>query len=241
MDRAASLLKTDLIAIGYLPTFLLDPVGTAVAPLNALGFDLISPVYGVDFKGLFGQETVPYGVKARSRATGRINYAFRGTDDAKEWLEDAWALPEVWGMQPGVCSHRGFTDLIHTFTDMNGRPITEEQEPCDIEGHSLGAAEAELFSAILGPLCLCCETFEGPRVFNQMGADWMNSRVGNHFRNVIIGDIVPHAPPENLGYVHAGTEIDWDPSGIIPLTLDPVDHFKYLHIMDSVRRILLAA
>ena len=99
---------------------------------------------------------------------------------------------------------------------------------------------AALMAAALGSGCGYCETFEGPRVGDLAFCKWMDSRVPNFYRDVIIGDVVPHAPPENLGYFHAGIEIDLDPSGVIPLTLDSKVFLESHHVLSSVQLLLEA-
>lgn len=242
-SQAQSILLTRLIALGYDDRFLGAPEAVAKVGLAALGFDLVSVIWGTDFKGLFGQERVPYGTVSRG-PNGHTFVALRGTATIEEWLEDGWAIPEPWPFpaSPDVRTHKGFTDLFETLTDGLNRPILGllSGGGVIVTGHSLGAALATLLAAALGPSCSYCETFEGPRVGNDAFCRWMDSRVVSYFRDVIIGDIVPHAPPENLGYFHPGVEIDLDPTGVIPLTLDPKEYLESHHVLKSVQALLLA-
>jgi len=238
-DRAQSLLLTKLISVGYDDRFLVASEAVATVGLAALGFTLVSVVYGTDFKGLFGQETVPYGVLAKDGA-GKVYVAFRGTDDAKEWLEDGFAIPEVTTTFPANCrTHKGFTDLFETLTSQN-KPILGllAGDPVTVTGHSLGGALAYLLGAVLGHGCGYLETFESPRVGDAAFCQWMDSRVPSHFRDVIMGDVVPHAPPELLGYTHAGVEIEFDPSPLLPLPAGAIDRARALHILTSVQTLL---
>lgn len=238
LDKTISILLTRLIAPGYLPGFLLNPLPTAKAAIGEfLDFDLLQVIYGVDFKGLFGQETVPYGVVVRASAGGQVFCAIRGTDSIKEWLEDGWAVPEPWPFAGHT--HKGFTDVYQTLT-VGSQKLSDFLRPMKamVAGHSLGAALANLLAADLGTDCPLAVTFEGPRVGDAPFVDWMDSRISNFFRYVIIGDVVPHAPPENLGYIHAGTEIELDPSGVIPLTLDPKEYLESHHVLTSVQKLL---
>lgn len=249
-DRAHSLLLTDLIAVGYDDRFLVAPEAVAEVRLAALGFTLLAVIYGDDFKGLFGQETVPYGVVAKDSAGG-VYVAIRGTDDLKEWLEDGFAFHESTPFAPagsGVQGHKGFVDLYLTLRNATGTPLKALVSPLQpqVTGHSLGAALATCLASDLGPSCAYCETFEGPRVFNKEGAAWMDSRLPSHFRDVIVGDVVPHAPPEILRYDHAGVEIDFDPAPLGPLpsgdSLEAIATRKrLLHILDSVQTLLKSA
>ena len=242
-DRAQSILLTRLIALAYDDRFLVAPEAVAKVALAALGFDLVSVVWGTDFLGLFGQERVPYGTVSRG-PNGHTYVALRGTATVKEWLEDCWAVPEPWpfSQDPGVHTHQGFTDLFETLSDSQGKGLLGALagEQVIVTGHSLGAALAALCAAALGASCAYCETCEGPRVGNEAFCKWMDGRVPAYFRDVIIGDVVPHAPPENLGYFHPGVEIDLDPSGVIPLTLDPEEYLKTHHVLTSVQLLLEA-
>jgi lipase (class 3) len=238
-DKAQSLLLCDLIAPGYVPGFLAYPAKMAEIALTSLGFELVDIVYGIDFKGLFGQERVPYGIIAKASATGQIYCAFRGTDSLKEWLEDGWAIPEPWPFAGHT--HKGFTDVYQTLTVGMVHIVDYlADKNAIVTGHSLGAALATLVAAALGKLCPLCVTFEGPRVGDLGFIEWMDERVPSFFRYVIIGDVVPHAPPENMGYQHAGTEIDMDPAGIIPLTLDPEEYLLTHHQLTYVRELIAA-
>lgn len=237
IDRAKSLLLTYLIAPGYAPGFLAAPLQIADIALARLGFDAVDVVYGIDFKGLFGQERVPYGIIARCSSTGQVYCALRGTDSFQEWLEDGWAIPEPWPFAGHT--HKGFTDVYQTLT-VGSVKLSDylADKNAIVTGHSLGAALATLLAASLGKLCQLCVTFEGPRVGDLGFCEWMDERLTSFFRYVIIGDIVPHAPPENLGYFHAGTEIELDPAGILPLTLDPKVYLESHHILTSVQTLL---
>ena len=71
----------------------------------------------------------------------------------------------------------------------------------------------------------------------------MDSRCPSHYRDVIVGDVVPHAPPEILGYRHAGVEIDMDPAPLLPLpsgnSLEALAaRARALHVLTSVQAIL---
>jgi predicted lipase len=142
----------------------------------------------------------------------------------------------------GVRTHKGFTDLFETLADMNGKSLLGALAGLSpiVTGHSLGAALAALLGAALGPSCPLCVTYEGPRVGNEDFCRWSDARLQAFYRYVIVGDVVPHAPPENLGYMHAGIEIDLDPAGVIPLTLDPETYLASHHVLTSVQAILEA-
>jgi predicted lipase len=139
-----------------------------------------------------------------------------------------------------VHTHKGFTDVYETLVVGNQRLADYlAGKNAIVTGHSLGAALANLLVAELGTDCAYGCTFEGPRVGDAEFVAWMDRRV-LLYRYVIIGDVVPHAPPENLGYFHAGIEIDLDPAGVIPLTLDPKVYLESHHQLVNVQAILNA-
>lgn len=86
-----------------------------------------------------------------------------------------------------------------------------------ITGHSLGAAEAlvaasDTYGAGKGRPAVT--TFGCPRVFNQQGAAWFHGSVAaSSVRMVHEKDIVPHLPPDNLGYYHVPQEV-WQTGGV---------------------------
>ena len=167
-ERAQSILLTKLISLGYDDRFLVAPEAVATVGLAAIGFTLVSVVYGTDFKGMFGQETVPYGTISKD-ASGKVYIAFRGTDDAKEWLEDGFAIPETATIfPPNVRVHKGFTDVYQTLRigqtgdSMPLAAFLRAKDMSTVTGHSLGGALAYLLGAHLGPSCAYLETFEAP-------------------------------------------------------------------------------
>ena len=238
IDKASSLLLCRLIGIGYAPTFLGAPEPTANAMLPT-GFSLVGIIWGTDFKGLFGQERVPYGTLSQG-PDGQTYVALRGTDSVKEWISDGWAVPEPWpfSQDPAVHTHQGFTDIFQTLT-LGEKPLLGALDGLKplVTGHSLGGALAALLAPALGNGASCGVTFEAPRVGNGEFAAWSDRRVLT-YRYVIIGDVVPHAPPENLGYYHAGLELDLDPAGVIPLTLDPETYLLSHHQLAYVQELL---
>jgi hypothetical protein len=239
-DKAAALFLTRLIAPGYSAGFLSDPLGTASAALAGVDkFDLIQPITGTDFKGLFGQEVVPYGLVLRRAYTGQVYWALRGTDSGREWMENGFALPEPWPFAGHT--HKGITDVYQTLSVGPQRLADYLRGKNAIgTGHSLGAGLANLLAADLGADCQLCVSFEGPRVGDSAFCDWMDSRVSSFFRYIIIGDVVPHAPPEWMGYRHAGMEIELDPGKLLPFSSDPLKELGNLHVLSSVQTLLLA-
>lgn len=162
-----------------------------------------------------------FGFIATTGVNGDACVSFRGTEHEREWLNDfdAFVVPNDYG--DGFV-HRGFQRQYAGL-----RPsLAVAAEAFDWEafqrvffiGHSLGGALAQLAAAdLFRHLGKCAEgyTFESPRAgwfnwanyFNQNIPVWW--RIENHW------DVVPHVPPEGLGYRHVGTSILVDP-GYVP-------------------------
>jgi len=147
--------------------------------------------------------------------------AFRGTEHEQEWLSDfdAAIVPNLYG--DGFV-HRGFQAW---YTGLRPRlvSIAAAVDPAQFKrvffiGHSAGGALAPFAASdLFRHLGKVAEgyTFEAPRCgwFNWAGYFDRNIsvwwRIENHW------DIVPHAPPDGLGYRHVGTQILVDP-GYVP-------------------------
>ena len=246
LDRAQSLLLTGLISIGYDDRFLVAPESVAVVGLAKLGFKLVSVIYGTDFSGLPGEQTQPYGTISTG-PDGTTYVAIRGTDGIEEWLEDAFAFPETYPIfPPNVRVHKGFADVYRTLRvgpEIGAKALLDATTALItpkviVTGHSLGGALSYLLGAHLGYSCSHLETFEAPRVGDANFCNWMDSRVLSHFRHVIMGDVVPHAPPELMRYTHAGVEVDHDPTPLGAIPDDPLKRLSFLHVLGSVQALL---
>ncbi len=142
--------------------------------------------------------------------------AFRGTQHEQEWLADfdALVVPNLYG--DGMVHHglQGwYTGLRPSLVTASLLDLSPYKRVFFI-GHSAGGALAQQAAAdLFRHLGDVAEgyTFESPRVgwfnwanyFDQHIPVWW--RIENHW------DIVPHAPPDGLGYRHVGTQILVDP------------------------------
>lgn len=176
-----------------------------------------SPVLPEGWRVLQFLQPGNFGFVASNGHDGDACVAFRGTQHEQEWLEDfdALVVPNQYG--DGFV-HKGFQDqygLLRASLQTAAHVADWESfKRVFFIGHSLGGALAQEAAAdLFKHLGKAAEgyTFESPRVgwfnwanyFDQHIPVWW--RIENHW------DIVPHAPPDGLGYRHVGTQILVDP------------------------------
>jgi len=161
------------------------------------------------------EPAVAYGIVARHPDLGR-HLAIRGTDDWREWAEDAEFWPETCPFAPkGAKTETGFTSLVLGGFLASGRPASAllsggELALDGIEGHSLGAAIAEGMAARL------CVQYAGlwacPRLGNETFRNALLARVRRVWRPYMVGDGVPGLPADLepfFEYLHPpGFQID---------------------------------
>ncbi|GAA5810992.1 hypothetical protein MFLAVUS_004421 [Mucor flavus] len=164
------------------------------------------------------------GLVVRSDAQKTIHLVFRGTNSIRQSITDLVFFQKDYPPVPGTKVHAGFYDSYKENLDQYF-PIVQEQitEYPDynivISGHSLGGAQALLAGLNLYQRDervtidnLKIYTVGCPRVGNPEFAHYVNSTSIPFFRSVGRRDIVPHLPPQILGYLHAGVE-SWEVSG----------------------------
>jgi hypothetical protein len=132
--------------------------------------------------------------------------AFRGTDDAKDWLVNTDAILQT---VPHGIVHRGFYQGMKTLYDNLVSAATAqgaEKKNIWITGHSLGGALAVAFAyecltqGKLRPAGLV--TFGQPLLADSALAAYVSGELGgNYVRFVNERDVVTRVPP---GYVHFG-------------------------------------
>lgn len=158
--------------------------------------------------------------------------AFRGSDNAENWLRDfeAWKLhPEPYSDCKGCKVHHGFYTIWDNVKDLVLRSINEvgcgkfaPSTPDNllyITGHSLGAALTHLAMFSLsdaGWVIAKTYSFEAPRTGNKAFSDGFNSRFTRKFpvfRITHYRDPIVHLPPEAFGYNHVPAEVYYDKNG----------------------------
>ncbi|GAA5795377.1 lipase prepro protein [Helicostylum pulchrum] len=202
------------------------------------------------------------GLVIRSDAQKTIHLVFRGTNSIRQSIVDLIFIQKDYPPVPGAKIHSGFYDSYKENLDQYFSLVQEQlTEHPDynivISGHSLGGAQALLAGLNLyqrdervTPDNLKIYTVGGPRVGNPEFAHYVSSTNIPFFRSVGRRDIVPHLPPQILGYLHAGVE-SWETSGeevrvctstietdecsnsIIPFT-SFLDHLTYYNLNEGL-------
>jgi triacylglycerol lipase len=141
--------------------------------------------------------------------------AFRGTDDAPDWVTDAWAAKTRPAWLPSAQVHRGFLSALNAVDERIDAVVGAE--PVWLCGHSLGGALATLYAArrvAMGLTVSGVVTLGQPRVGTAGFAALYQPRLGGrHVRVQNLGDPVPRVPPSELGWQHVGTRWMLDTHG----------------------------
>lgn len=138
--------------------------------------------------------------------------AFRGTDDAADWLTNL----EVDRVKQWGCKvHSGFSGVEKRLTHQIAQVLPEAQRYW-ITGHSLGGALATLFAVRLSDARFNVAglyTFGSPRVGCRCFAQHADYALkGRHFRVVHGNDIVPRVP-RPIRFRHCGQQVYIDRKG----------------------------
>ncbi|KAL0080618.1 lipase [Phycomyces blakesleeanus] len=188
-----------------------------------------------------------------------INIVYRGSNSLKNFISDFQTDKIDYPPVRGTQVHRGF---YNSYLDVADLVVPVAQQEIELHpdysfvvtGHSLGAAVAILSALDLyqkdtrfGPDNMRIYTFGGPRVGDPAFAYYT---IGTNIpltRTVHRLDVVPHVPPQNMGFLHAGpeywiqhdsgrvkvcntqTEIGECSNSIVPYTTGD-DHIKYFNI-----------
>jgi triacylglycerol lipase len=158
-----------------------------------------------------------------SRPAVKIAFvSFRGTQTAIDWKHDLDALYEPYGFVDGSGDvHQGFLTVYKALRDSVKAELATACQGCDrllVTGHSLGAALAllaapDITKNILPGRTPDLLTFAGPRVGLLRFYRFFNNLIGDCYRVVASGDIVPDVPlfvPPVFLYKHVGKEVKVD-------------------------------
>lgn len=162
-------------------------------------------------------------VVAVQRAEGRsvVYVAFRGTDEARDFLRDACVVKRpfrVRGIDMGRV-HMGFHDYYRALRMECVHAIQGELRAGDAAslvfcGHSLGGCVGFLamHAKLLWPdLHVACVTFGSPRLGDARFTSCMEALLDCNLRVINARDPIPHFPV--LGYRHGGRAVLFDKDG----------------------------
>ena len=155
-----------------------------------------------------------FGLVAFNAATSTAIVAFRGTQDATDWIHDVDAIPVDYIAVPKTgLVHAGF-QLVYEHVRQSVAALLQKCQGVKnilITGHSLGGAVAMLSAfdiavnitpGITPSLC----TLAGPRAADPGFRDKFNAKFPDFTRVVNFMDVVPQVPLPPL-YEHAGVEL----------------------------------
>lgn len=150
-----------------------------------------------------------------SPAHGAIIVAFRGSSDAKNWIDDFDATHVSYPRCSGCSIHKGFYQGYSTVSPNVKAQITTvvskyRNAPIYITGHSLGGALAVVAALDIHSTFGNVEklyTYGQPRVGNAAFANYAASQISDSFRVIHYADIVPHVPPSAMDYRHHNYEV----------------------------------
>jgi triacylglycerol lipase len=149
-----------------------------------------------------------------------ILVTFCGSESFHDWWTNLTFISET-GPFPGTEVHKGFQDalvptLIRIASDAQ-RYNPASNKKIWITGHSLGGALAVLLTAMLTadnvPVA-GLYTYGAPRVGDTKFEEIFNDRFANAYRVVNENDMVPHLPPEFLGFSHTGQRVLFRKDGV---------------------------
>ncbi|GAA5810995.1 hypothetical protein MFLAVUS_004424 [Mucor flavus] len=161
------------------------------------------------------------GFVLKSDAQKTIHLVFRGTNSIRSSITDLIFDFANYTPVKGAKVHKGFlasyNEVVNTFFPVLKDALDANPTyKVEISGHSLGGAQALLAGMDLyqrdkrlTPKNLSIYTVGCPRVGNPAFAYYVDSTGIPFTRSVNNRDVVPHVPPQFIGYLHPGVEV-WD-------------------------------
>lgn len=186
-----------------------DIINTAMR-LSSLIYETTDIVYsGLDLvKTIENRHTNTQGAMLEDKANKVLYIVFRGTQEHKDILTDAYCLQTEMKVYQHSCKvHVGF----HNAYESVKKEITLENfrgHTVVVCGHSLGGALATLCATVMDHQNVNCITFGSPRVGNDNFVDIFKMNVRESYRFVHENDVVPMVPKINYDHVTGRVRID---------------------------------
>jgi len=150
-------------------------------------------------------------------STNAIIVSFRGSENIQNWITNLSFIRTDYPNCSGCSVHKGFYQaeqevLPQIQAEVAKLNAAHPSYSVVVTGHSLGAALATLTALDLAPTYganrVKLYNYGCPRMFNQAGADFASGgAITIGARRTHYKDIVPHTPPEIMGFVHTSGEI----------------------------------
>ncbi|KAG2212618.1 hypothetical protein INT47_000594 [Mucor saturninus] len=178
--------------------------------------------YVPDGKMIVAFETAKHkigGIVLRSDLQKTIFVVFRGSSNLDNWITNLEFIRGSYTPVSGASAHIGFYNAYkeastYFFPQFLAQHKAYPTYKVAVTGHSLGAAQAVLGAmdiyqrvATINKSNLSIYTGGCPRIGNDDFAYYVDGTKVPHYRSVHNRDIVPHVPPQALGYYHPGIEV----------------------------------
>lgn len=163
-------------------------------------------------------ETDIHGYVGYHKGLNRVVVAWRGTIDARNWIED-FGYKKIPYIRCKSCEvHAGFFAAWESVANQTEKHVGElltkySTAQITVTGQSLGGAlstfcaiELQLKFGKVGELY----NFGAPRIGNDHTAAFINSKLPSRFRVIHNRDIVPHVPFEEMGFKQIAFEVLYD-------------------------------
>ena len=179
-----------------------------------------------------------YGFVGYSTNDNEIVVAFRGSVDIENWITNIDFKMTPYKAINGAQVHEGF---YSAYTAVSAKVISAVKTLITIyptariliTGHSLGGALAtfaavDIRTSISPSTTVNMYTFGSPRTGNQAFTDYVFGLLGTqgYQRLTHYNDVVPHLPPTEFGFNHAGNEVWYSQQG---------DALLYIECSNSAR------
>ena len=166
---------------------------------------------------LYDTKTDVQGFVGYSLAEKTIYVVIRGTSSVLNWIDDLEIKLVNYDSYPS-CNclvHNGFykSALAITNATLNSVFKLTKRFPnyeINVAGHSYGAAVAQLLAMELAKHEIkkpSIYNFGQPRVGDDLYAGFVNTLIQEYWRFTHNRDVVPHAPPISIGYIHSCREV----------------------------------
>jgi predicted lipase len=171
-----------------------------------------------------------YGFVGYNTKDNQIVVSFRGSVNTENWITNLDYIQTPYKSVPGAQVHEGFYTAYTAVSSqvINAVKALKTAHPTAtylITGHSLGGALATFagvdIKTTLGvTTTMSMYTFGSPRTGNQAFSDFVFKQFSTqgYQRLTHYNDVVPHLPPTEFGFNHAGNEV-WQKNAGTDLTI----------------------
>jgi hypothetical protein len=155
--------------------------------------------------------------------TKTIHIVFRGSSSIRNWIDDFEFRKIKYETFPECnCKiHKGFYSAVLNLKDQaihSVRNLINSYNYSVIcNGHSLGASLTQIMCMELEAVGIKTSVYNygQPRVGDENYAQFSNSIIKDYYRFTHYKDIVPHVPPNEIGYYHSCDEIYENYDGLL--------------------------